>query len=852
MSNPCHFLSVPAKKAYDVTLSTPIKNFIKATFGDKEDYSASIEGLNALRAESLLRSNYRDDCSKLLRYYDQLHAIEYKLPITENQIRIYFKWQDALVSGGGLFGGKQKTNGSWKLAYEKACVLFNIGHAYSELALAQNLSMDEQMKAALRYFQLSSGVFSFLKDYVSANSLSDLSVDFEPAVLASISWLMLGQAAELVHLKSSSFKDELAAKVAAHAADCYKEAYTSAKTESAKKIIPENFINIMWVKHLLFQSKAEYHAGKQAQVDRKYGLALVRFNRAKEHADQAVSKCSISAFTPALRANQDEITKAVDAARKDNDFVYHERLPDPKSLETILAQPVAKPLPVTFPITPDFRDLFASLVPIALNNALASFSSKRAEIMNIEINRLREATNVLNAYLASLNLPAAIEDRGGREIPPSVIEKANEIKRQGGINALEKMVNDLPTSLTRNKEILDEAIRMLDDEERGDTELRIQFKERWTRTSSSTLTAPLRAEAKKYMDIIQNAINADKIVQEKYRMNRDAIALLSKQTHEIANELPSASAAGALRDAFPVRDLHRLMDTVAAVKAEREVIESELKNTDSDGVRARLIAAFQQGNHNDENSVVVNEIEAIYSPLRQQVNESVSKQEQLVENIRRANQQFQNEKQGNASSEMREEMLKNLARAYDAFQELLSNLREGTKFYHDLTPLLLKFQNKVSDFVFARKTEKEDLMKDIQRGIVGGNVPPPTTTPAYQPTATPQYPQSSTPQYQPNSAPQYQPNAAPQYQPSAAPPYPQQPTAPSAGGQPPPTVPDGTALPYPAAYMQPFFPMPPGYNPYNPFFNMMAPPYPMGGAPQYPQQGYGVDKPQPGGSQKKR
>jgi hypothetical protein len=56
-----------------------------------------------------------------------------------------------------------------------------------------------------------------------------------------------------------------------------------------------------------------------------------------------------------------------------------------------------------------------------------------------------------------MNLPAAIEDSGGREIPPSVIEKANEIKRQGGINTLERMVNELPTALTRNKEILDEV-----------------------------------------------------------------------------------------------------------------------------------------------------------------------------------------------------------------------------------------------------------------------------------------------------------------------------------------------------------------------------------------------------------
>ena len=68
------------------------------------------------------------------------------------------------------------------------------------------------------------------------------------------------------------------------------------------------------------------------------------------------------------------------------------------------------------------------------------------------------STNVsVLRFLASLNLPAAIEDSGGRQIPPSVNEKGNEIKRQGGITVLEKMVNDLPTSLNRNKEILDEV-----------------------------------------------------------------------------------------------------------------------------------------------------------------------------------------------------------------------------------------------------------------------------------------------------------------------------------------------------------------------------------------------------------
>lgn len=144
--------------------------------------------------------------SFLFRYYDQIHAVEHKLPITENQIRIYFKWQDAFTVAAGLFGGKPKANGSWKLAYEKASVLFNIGHAYSELAVSQNISMDDQLKSAMKYFQSAAGIFSFLKDYVNTNSLSDLSADFEPGVLASMSWLMLAQAAELIHLKSASMK----------------------------------------------------------------------------------------------------------------------------------------------------------------------------------------------------------------------------------------------------------------------------------------------------------------------------------------------------------------------------------------------------------------------------------------------------------------------------------------------------------------------------------------------------------------------------------------------------------------------------------------------------------------------
>lgn len=62
------------------------------------------------------------------------------------------------------------------------------------------------------------------------------------------------------------------------------------------------------------------------------------------------------------------------------------------------------------------------------------------------------------SILASLNLPAAIEDLSGTTVPQSLLEKGDKLKEMGGIAYLGKLMKEMPDSLTRNKEILDEVI----------------------------------------------------------------------------------------------------------------------------------------------------------------------------------------------------------------------------------------------------------------------------------------------------------------------------------------------------------------------------------------------------------
>uniref|UniRef100_A0A8B9KZV6 Programmed cell death 6 interacting protein n=1 Tax=Astyanax mexicanus TaxID=7994 RepID=A0A8B9KZV6_ASTMX len=490
----------------------------------------------------------------------------------------------------------------------------------------------------------------------------------------------------------------------------------------------QEVLPVLAAKHCMMQATAELHQSALANQKKRFGEEIARLQHATELVKTVASRYDEYVNVKDL---SDKINRALTAAKKDNDFIYHDRVPEVKDLEHIGKAALVKTTSIQVPLSQTFTDLFEKMVPMEVQQSLSLSNSRRADTVNRLVGSLREATNLCNGVLASLNLPAALEDLSGDSVPQSILEKSRAVVQQGGLHSIEQLIKDLPELLQRNREILDESLKMLDDEETTDNELRTKFSQRWNRTPSGDLYKPLRAEGGNFRSVLDKAVQADQVVRERYNSHCEMIALLCKPENELCAAIPSANPAKTLQGSEVVNVLKAQLGQLDAIKREREVLEGEIKSVTFDMTAKFLTALAQDGAINEE-ALSAAELDSRYGSHTQRVQQNLRAQEDLLGQVQTSHQEFAALKQSNAEANDREEMLKKLASAHDSYIEITSNLKEGTKFYNDLTEILLKFQNKCSDIVFARKTERDELLKELQQSIAREPSAPSFSVPAYQ------------------------------------------------------------------------------------------------------------------------
>ncbi|KPM05314.1 programmed cell death 6-interacting protein-like protein [Sarcoptes scabiei] len=737
-----YLVAVPLKKTYEVDLVKYLKVSINAQYGNVDEKSKdNLEVLNRMRNNATSRnieSSQEANLELIQKYYDQLVLLQNKLP----QANVPFKWKDAFEKGGYLFSSSTLTVST--LNFEKVCILFNIGALMSTLGAyycKEGAFNDNSLKMAIKHFQGSAGIFQALKHTTSSSSDgNELTFDLQSDVLNLLQHMMLAQAQEAFFFKAynDKIKENSIAKVVAQCVDFYSEVEKQINSINVKdkSFLPE-WVDTIILKHHAYRGVAEYYQAMVAKNNKDFGEQITRLTKSIECFKTAESKVSIA-------------------------------------------------------MAEKFKDI-ANKASLSLDEVK---QNRKQDLVNAEIASIRDMNATLAGILASLNLPAAIEDTKGVEVPKSILEKAAAMREKGGVDEVKRLINELPELLRRNKEILDEIERSLNSEEETDTKLKTQFKDKWTRSASNKLNQTWRSHIVKYRGIIEKAIEADNKLKANYEKNLEKIKLLSSSSDAIASAIPSGETDTTKVDDSAIQSLRQLMLQVEALKRERESLESSLKNIEFEELRSKFMNSLNVHTGVDETSLATEIIAEHYSELQKKTRQSKEKQEKMVQEIYEANQKFVSQK--GDSGNKRDQFLKDCASAYEAYMQLLSNLKEGNKFYNDLTQLLVNLQTKVNDFCFARKAEREELCKDLQNDIVGkpnDAVPKP---PDYQQ-------QSSDKPTQPSAYPQYNPYQAPGYNYYPPPPLPQ--------GFNPYVMPQGQAY-YPP---QGGYPYPPPGQPYPPY-----------------------------------
>ena len=111
-----------------------------------------------------------------------------------------------------------------------------------------------------------------------------------------------------------------------------------------------------------------------------------------------------------------------------------------------------------------------------------------------------------------------------------------------------------------------------------------------------------------------------------------------------------------------------------------------------------------------------------YDEDRKLLGTDKEEQEQLSNQIREANSAFVNARRGDSSTRDREKALQKLENAYVKYNEIISNLEMGRKFYNNLAKIVATFRDDCKTFAYQRRVEAGQLESDLSNAMSALNL----------------------------------------------------------------------------------------------------------------------------------
>ncbi|XP_037785505.1 tyrosine-protein phosphatase non-receptor type 23-like [Penaeus monodon] len=231
----------------------------------------------------------------------------------------------------------------------------------------------------------------------------------------------------------------------------------------------------MWRRYCEF--KMAYHGavallyqGMQAEEQQKMGERVAYYQAAvdmlKEASKLAKNLDQQELIGESLTFSHDVMGGKLTAAQKENEFVYHEKVPAATTLPEVKGASLVKGIPfsVTDPEVAG-QDIFIKLVPMEAHQASSMYSEEKAKLLRRIGSAIQEKNEELESYLASMQLDTLTLETGSENLPQELIECCADLSASNGVQKLTDIMAKISSFYHDINASLKEITRLIEEEE---------------------------------------------------------------------------------------------------------------------------------------------------------------------------------------------------------------------------------------------------------------------------------------------------------------------------------------------------------------------------------------------------
>ncbi|KAM3717695.1 Tyrosine-protein phosphatase non-receptor type [Dirofilaria immitis] len=683
--------------------SSQLKEYILLHYQDDPmKYDEAISEIENMRSKLTQLLPNLETVSILKRYYAQLCLMKNRFPMEKGDaINIVFSWMEKNndTSNAVIFED---------INYELACVMYNIGAIHGAIA-ANELRIDlDSIKNAFTHFQCAAFPFEHIRDCMNAIKYSSL--DFDSSVLTFYVTILLAQAQECLLEKSiiDHRKNTVIAKLAIHLRDVYMQCRNDFDFTTLSNIASEykEWLRTCIIKSEIYGAIAMLHLGFQAEVDNKMGFRVSYFDFALEHVTAAmkqVEKDKRESLKEAVIFLNDIIFGKHRNAKKENDFIYHDRIPKPEELPVVEGVNMVKA--VRFDPTDKSvagPDLFAALLPGNVLKSLSIYSEEKAKFKRTLLEKIEQKDKELEDYIKSLQLEEINFDDDSKmeELPEMLLE------RSAAFNSQPDAFPELLDKLHRVGECAIEADHKMSN-----------LRNRLDAISSSELRSDegfiaIMKELNRVNDHHMKARTNNTELQRALAAHSESLKILAMPLNELRKRLtdtqtrPADSTEGLL--------LKKMLDKANEMSTQRRTLLAKL-NDDllNDDITAKCLTEKNEDNW----GLYENELKK-HEETATLINMNLAAQHNILSALTDANASFGDyRKKIIDENKNRMDQVLALTAAYDVYVDVSQKTEEGLKFYSTLFSMVKGLEEAVEAIENTFEEEKKEKEKEFLRGL---------------------------------------------------------------------------------------------------------------------------------------